>query len=74
MQFKSKSSNIENVKFDKDKKLLEVTFRNGMTYQYHGVTETDFQFFKEAKSHGKFLISNIRDKFKSNLKPKKEKK
>lgn len=72
MEFKSKSSNVDSVKYDKDKKMLEVTFKNGLTYQYHGVTETDYLFFKTAKSHGKFLASRITGKFKSNLKPKKK--
>lgn len=74
MEFKSKSSSIDSVKYDKDKNVLEVTFKNGITYQYHKVTEVDFQFFKAAKSHGKFLMSNIAGKFKANVKPKKKSK
>ena len=71
MEFNSKSSNIKSVKYDKDDKTMEVTFTNGATYVYSGVDLVDFQFFKAAKSHGKFLAANIVPKFKGKLKPKK---
>lgn len=74
MEFKSKSSNVASAKYDKDKKSLEVKFTNGVTYVYNDVALVDYQFFKEAKSHGKFLASNIVPKYKGKVKPKPKKK
>lgn len=59
MRFKSKSSNIDHVIYDKDKKELNVTFQNGLSYRYQDVGLTSYLNFKAAKSHGTYLFKNI---------------
>lgn len=71
MTFKSKSSHVDHVKYDQANKTLIVTFRNGTTYHYNGVSLLDYTLFKNAKSHGKHLSSFIKDRFNSVLQPKK---
>lgn len=59
MTFKSKSSNVSHVKYNKDTQVLEVTFQNGSTYHYPEVSLLQYLSFKAAPSHGVFLRKNI---------------
>jgi hypothetical protein len=54
------SSNIVASSYDKNKKELNVTFKNGGNYTYQGVPETDYLRFETADSQGKVLNTNIK--------------
>lgn len=55
-----KSSNIKDIGYDKEKKLLEVGFNNGTVYQYHPVTEGAYKDLVSAESIGKHFHSHIK--------------
>jgi hypothetical protein len=63
MKFTSTSSHVSHVEYHPDKKQMSVTFKNGDTYHYSGVSLEDYNLFKNAKSHGKHINSHIKDKF-----------
>jgi hypothetical protein len=50
---------------------LAVTFKNGGTYHYHGVSAAQFGDMKQAKSIGSFLSVVIKPNFKFTKIPKK---
>lgn len=54
------SSNIQNVEYDPEQKVLEVTFNNGGVYAYHGVTPEIYAAFIDAPSRGGFLHNVIK--------------
>lgn len=55
------SSNIKEVGWDGDMKILQVNFWNGAIYQYHPVTATGYQALLSAESIGKYFNENFRD-------------
>lgn len=54
------SSNITASTYNKNLKLLNITFSNGSNYTYQDVSETDYVRFETAESQGKVLNSNIK--------------
>ena len=54
------SSNIKTIGYDKDERVLEVTFLKGGVYFYLGVQPDIYRGFMEAESHGKFFHRNIK--------------
>lgn len=54
------SSNIIASSFNKENNDLTVTFRNGGSYTYLKVSNTDYLRFETADSQGKVLNSNIK--------------
>jgi hypothetical protein len=57
----TKSSNIQNIKFDPKTKTLEITFSGGRVYQYSGVSEEVHKSFVGAKSLGEHFHKHIKD-------------
>lgn len=57
------SSNLQDVGYDADSGVLEVTFKSGRRYAYHGVSPTLFHAFMAAESKGSFFAREIRGKF-----------
>lgn len=57
------SSNIAAIGYEADTLTLEVEFRNGSVYQYHGVPPETFDSFMQASSKGAFLNTNIRNSY-----------
>lgn len=55
------SSNIKEIGWDGDMKILQVNFWNGAIYQYHPVTATGYQALKSAESVGKYFNENIKE-------------
>lgn len=55
-----KSSNISFVAYDRQSKMLEVTFYSGSIYRYFNVPENLFQGLLRASSHGKYLDTYIK--------------
>ena len=58
------SSNIKSVGFDVQKKMLEVEFYSGGTYQYSNVPKEVYFRFIKSESLGKFLHTNIKGIYK----------
>jgi hypothetical protein len=58
-----KSSNLHSVLYDAEKKRLEVVFKNGSAYQYHGVSSEEHAALMKADSHGKHFMKHIRPKY-----------
>lgn len=54
------SSNVASVGYDIQKKMLEVEFYSGGTYQYSNVPKEVYFRFIKAKSLGKFLHTSIK--------------
>lgn len=54
------SSNIVASSYNKIQKNLNITFKNGGSYTYQGVAETDYVRFETAESQGKVLNSNLK--------------
>jgi KTSC domain-containing protein len=53
------SSNIASIGYDPERKELEVAFKGGATYRYHGVEEDTFLGLKNAKSAGGFFHLHV---------------
>lgn len=58
-----KSSNIVSIGYDKDANRLEVEFKSGGVYQYHGVTQEEYDSLMGADSIGSFFHSHIRSQY-----------
>ena len=56
------SSNIKSIGW-KDRK-LQVTFRNGVTYEYENVSETIYHIFVNDDKPGEFYRRSIQRKYK----------
>jgi len=54
------SSNIRNVEYDEDKKILKVKFLNGGEYKYSEVPKDVYEDLLNADSKGSFFYRNIR--------------
>lgn len=60
-----KSSSIEAVGHDPDRKRLSVRFKSGETYHYDGVTADHHASLIGAKSVGTHFQQHIRNRFKA---------
>lgn len=60
------SSNVESVSFRDG--VLEVKFKGGGLYSFHGVTEEQHRAFMAAESKGTHFAKHIRGKFKTEKK------
>jgi hypothetical protein len=58
---KVESSNINKVRYDKQRKLLRVFFHNGSVYDYKEVSEEEFDALCKAESVGKHFNSEIKN-------------
>lgn len=54
------SSNIVSVGYDPETQDMEVEFKGGSTYTYHGVAQRAYDDFVGAESVGKHFHANIR--------------
>ena len=57
------SSNIASVGYDAASSTLEVGFRNGGVYQYHGVPPSVHQGLMGAGSKGTYLADQVKDRY-----------
>lgn len=57
------STALTSVSFSVESNLLEVEFRNGLIYEYLGVSGDLYQQLLAAPSHGAFLVHFIRNRF-----------
>jgi hypothetical protein len=56
---KVSSSNIDSIGYDPAEEVLEVSFKSGSVYQYHGVPATAYSNLIQSKSIGGHLHRNI---------------
>lgn len=56
-----KSSNIRELGYDPDNKILEVEFINGSIYQYQPITLDGYHALLFSKSIGGYFYANIRN-------------
>jgi hypothetical protein len=54
------SSAITDIEWDEDTQTLTVTFRDGSSYDYTGVSEEEYNDFLNAGSIGAYFNANIR--------------
>ena len=57
------STAIAYAEYDDETETLNVTFRNGMTYDLNGVPEETAQAFFDAQSPGGFWHSQLKDNY-----------
>jgi hypothetical protein len=57
------SSNMKEVGYDQENKILSVRFQNGNLYHYKNVDGRTFDEFRLAESKGKYFFANIKGKF-----------
>lgn len=58
-----KSSNIRSIGFDPTSKTMEIEFNSGAVYEYSGVPDSVYTEFLLSESKGKYLHTQIRDKY-----------
>ena len=59
-----KSSNVASVGYEPSTKTMEVEFKDGSIYHYHGVESTIHSDLVSSKSIGKFLHANVKGQYK----------
>lgn len=57
------SSNIKGGKYNINTKKLEITFNNGMIYEYEDVSHEVFTELNLSESQGKYFNANIAKKY-----------
>jgi len=60
-----RSRDIAIIGYDREKQMLEIAFRGGGVYRYHGVPETIYQRLMESSSHGLYFNREIKDKYRT---------
>ena len=58
-----KSSNIQALGYDPEMQILDVQFKSGKQYHYHGVPPDAHQALMQAESLGKHFGTHIRNAF-----------
>ena len=59
-----KSSNVSSVGYDPKSKTMEVEFKDGSIYHYHGVDSTTHSDLISAKSVGKYIHAHVKGQYK----------
>lgn len=64
----SNSSNIASRAYDPQSQVMEISFKNGRTYVYHGVSQDDWDGFSKADedpqvSTGSYFHKNVKSKY-----------
>ena len=57
------SSNIASIGYDEATSTLEVEFLNSGMYHYYDVPYNEYQGLMQAESHGKYLVANIKGRY-----------
>jgi hypothetical protein len=57
------SSNISELGYDEERRILEVLFRNGSVYQYFDVSPQIYSELRQASSIGQYINSNIKGNY-----------
>jgi hypothetical protein len=59
------SSNLSQMEFNHETKILVVQFKTGSRYSYSEVDPGIWELMKKAESKGRFYVSNIKNKYQS---------
>jgi hypothetical protein len=57
------SSNLNSVGYETESAILEVSFRNGRTYQYYQVPVAVWQGLMSAYSKGRYFADYVKDRY-----------
>ncbi len=57
------STSLVSIGFAREARILELEFRSGAIYRYHGVPPTVFDELKKAESKGRYFAQSIRGKY-----------
>lgn len=57
------SSNLDEVYYDEDLRVLKVVFKSGAEYEYYGVGPSIYTDLMGADSKGSYFYHNIRNRF-----------
>jgi len=57
------STNLRSIGYDADALILQVEFRDGSVWNYHGVAQSLFDRLLHASSKGSFFHDHIKDRF-----------
>jgi len=57
------SSNLDEVTYDSEKKILTVTFKTGNSYIYSGVPNEVYLALQHARSPGSYFYANVRNRY-----------
>ena len=57
------STNIQSIGYNVEDQILEIEFKNGGVYQYHGVPELEYENIMMAGSHGTYFNEHIRNTY-----------
>lgn len=57
------SSNVASVGHDSEQKVLEVEFRDSTVYRFKGVPTHVYISLLRADSHGQYIVSNIKGRY-----------
>ena len=57
------SSTISEIGYDESRRVLEVLFASGSTYQYFDVSAQEYEALMGASSLGQYLNANIKGKY-----------
>jgi len=57
------SSSLSSIGFTRETRVLEIEFRSGALYRYHGVPRAVFEDSKKAESKGRYFSQFIRGKY-----------
>jgi hypothetical protein len=57
------SSNISEIGYDEERRILEVLFSNGGVYQYFDIPPHIYAELRQASSIGQYLNANIKGNF-----------
>ena len=57
------SSMIHAIGYDKEKRILEIVFNTGRTYQYFDVPPKEYEGLMKADSKGRYFRANIQDMY-----------
>jgi hypothetical protein len=57
------SSMLRRVRYDPEKRFLDVVFRTGETYRYKDVPRDEYNGLMKAQSHGKYMQMHIIDHY-----------
>lgn len=59
-----KSSNVSAVGYDPSTQTMEIEFKDGSVYHYHGVSSATHSDLISAKSIGKYVHANVKGQYK----------
>jgi hypothetical protein len=60
------SSNLNRVRYEEDRRRLEIEFNDGSVYEFYEVPPAEFDGLLAADSHGSYFYKHIRENYSYN--------